>query len=155
MTLPPEDKLPADIARALLDSLSTGAAAPPAGLRARVLREVQCASLLAPAIVTLRADDAPWTPIFPGVELKVLQDDGVFMTCLARMAPGGVLPAHHHDRAEECWVVSGSVQSGGQLLHAGDYQLAAAGTMHSDVTTTTGCTVLLRTASFRSPTAQC
>jgi quercetin dioxygenase-like cupin family protein len=80
------------------------------------------------------------------VEMRELRRDetsGVY-TSLVRMRPGGVIPAHHHEREEECIVIEGEVQIGTYHLSAGDVHIAAAGSWHEQVSTRRGVLVLLR-----------
>ena len=80
------------------------------------------------------------------VEVWELQrDDSEGMhTSLMRMRPGGMIPAHRHEREEECVVLEGECQIGTHRLVAGDVHIAAAGSWHEAVTTRTGVLVLLR-----------
>lgn len=76
-------------------------------------------------------------------ELRWDEASGIY-TSLLRMRPGGVIPAHRHEREEECIVLEGEVQIGTYQLSAGDVHIAAAGTWHEQVTTRKGVLVLLR-----------
>jgi quercetin dioxygenase-like cupin family protein len=95
---------------------------------------------------TLRATEGEWIEIRPFVEVRALRRDeasGLY-TSLLRMRPGGVIPAHRHEREEECLVLEGEVQIGTHKLSAGDVHIAAAGTWHERVSTGKGVLVLLR-----------
>jgi quercetin dioxygenase-like cupin family protein len=95
---------------------------------------------------TLRATDSEWIEIRPFVEMRELRRDetsGIYMS-LVRMRPGGVIPAHYHEREEECIVLEGEVQIGTYHLSAGDVHIAAAGSWHEQVSTRRGVLVLLR-----------
>ena len=62
---------------------------------------------------------------------------------LLEAAPGTRFPAHHHGGAEECYVLSGSVQTCNRRMRAGDFLHAAAGTDHEELWTDEGARVLL------------
>jgi len=77
----------------------------------------------------------------PGVEIKVLavdQECGSYTT-LVRMQPGASLARHRHVSVEESYILEGELMVSGVVMRAGDYCRAAAGSMHTGVTTTTGC----------------
>jgi quercetin dioxygenase-like cupin family protein len=65
-------------------------------------------------------------------------------TSLMRMRPGGVIPAHRHEREEEFIILEGECYIGTHRLVAGDVHIAAAGSWHEPVTTESGVVVLLR-----------
>jgi quercetin dioxygenase-like cupin family protein len=95
---------------------------------------------------TLRADEGEWIEIAPFVEVRELRRDDACgtHTSLMRMRPGGVVPAHRHQREEEFIILEGECQIGTHRLVAGDVHIAAAGSWHEPVTTRTGVLVLLR-----------
>ena len=95
---------------------------------------------------TLRASDAEWVAICPYVDVRELRRDEASgtHTSLMRMRPGGMIPAHRHDREEEFIVLEGECHIGQLRLAAGDVHIAAAGSWHEPVTTRTGVLVLLR-----------
>lgn len=83
---------------------------------------------------------------FPGVRVKTLSvDEGRdVVTLLLEMAPGSRIPDHlHDDGADEGFVISGDVVTGGRLMRAGDYYYAGAGTPHTNTVSTGGCTALV------------
>ena len=100
--------------------------------------------------ITLRSTDTPWVECAPHIQIKVLHRDPVagMQTILARMQPGGVMPAHRHRRDEEFVVLEGECHIGTHRLAAGDVHLAQAGSWHEAVTTRTGVVVLLRGEYF-------
>jgi len=82
-----------------------------------------------------------WTPLFPGVEMKLLsldQEKG-YATTLIRMAPGAVIPPHRHVEPEDSYVLEGEVVVSGVLMRPGDHCHAKPGSVHPVSTTTTGC----------------
>lgn len=134
--------------RSLLGALSQDAQAPEA-LRSRVLLRVarSMEQPAKPAVTLIRADQGEWRQCLPGVHMKVLHDDGVTRTFLARLDRGVHFPPHAHERDEECLVIEGTLVLDGITLHAGDYQVARAGSRHDDAYSPTGCVALLRSAS--------
>lgn len=92
-----------------------------------------------------------WMPgNVPGVEVKILSVDKArsYFTTLVRMAPGAILPAHRHAEVEESYIVEGELFVSGVLMRPGDYCRADAGSLHTGVTTKTGC-VFMAVASSR------
>lgn len=85
--------------------------------------------------------DAP----FPGVKFQVLHYDkkADLLTQLVRLAPGSKFPPHRHGAAEQCLVLEGIVSIGTLSLRPGDFNLSAADTVHSEMTTEEGCLLLL------------
>jgi quercetin dioxygenase-like cupin family protein len=95
---------------------------------------------------TVRAEHGAWIQIAPFIEIRELRRDevaGTHMT-LMRMQPGGVIPAHRHEKEEEFLVLEGECHIGTHKLGAGDVHIAAAGSWHEPVTTRSGVLVLLR-----------
>lgn len=135
-----------DIALALAISV---AETPPADLKRRLLARLTCAvpAVAAPPGFAFRFDaDGDWLPHpVPGIRMKVLarNDARGYATLLLDVAPGTRFPAHHHDGAEECYVISGSVFSCGQRFAAGDFLHADAHTDHGELWTDEGARVLL------------
>lgn len=94
----------------------------------------------------LYGSEANWLPHpVPGIKMKVLalNRQAGYATLLLDVAPGTRFPAHHHDGAEECFVLSGSLYSFNRRMVAGDFLHADAGTDHGELTTEEGCRVLL------------
>lgn len=90
--------------------------------------------------------DADWLPHpVPGIRMKVLalNKRNGYATLLLDVAPGTRFPAHHHEGAEECYVVSGSLYTCGRRLTDGDFVHADADTDHGELWTEEGCRVLL------------
>jgi anti-sigma factor ChrR (cupin superfamily) len=86
----------------------------------------------------------------PGVEIKLLSIDKArsYYTTIVRMAPGATLPSHRHADIEESYILEGEILISGVLMRPGDYCCAAAGSLHTEVTTKTGC-VFIAVASSR------
>lgn len=92
------------------------------------------------------AADSDWLPHpVPGIRMKVLALNGAagYATLLLDVAPGTRFPAHHHDGAEECYVLSGSLYTCNRRMDAGDFLHADADTDHGELWTEEGCRVLL------------
>ncbi len=92
------------------------------------------------------ATDDRWLPHpVPGIRMKVLAMNrkAGYATLLLDVAPGTRFPAHHHDGAEECYVISGSVHTCGRRMDPGDFLHADANTNHGELWTEEGCQVLL------------
>jgi len=98
-------------------------------------------------LVTLRADEGAWEATgVPGVEVRRLFVDrnDNRMTAMFRMAPGAAWPQHRHDGFEECFVVSGDLHVGDELvMRAGDFQRAHGGSHHPKQWTEGGCVLLV------------
>lgn len=146
---PCEDELHEPELILLLDALADFGARLPPGLRSHVLGRVSASEQrdANPAVRTVRAHEGSWRECVPGIHVKILYDDGVTHTCLARLDKGVHVPAHAHELDEECLVIEGALVLDGVVLHAGDFQIARAGTRHEDAFSPTGCLVLVRSAS--------
>ncbi|MBL8512716.1 MAG: cupin domain-containing protein [Betaproteobacteria bacterium] len=126
-------------------------------LLARLASESSTGSAAAPeaAVKTLRMDDTRWKPLAPKVDMQILLDDGFTASWLARVAPGGRIPAHEHTHGqEEFLVMSGTCTVDGASLKAGDFQIAAMGTHHIDIFSAEGCMLFIKSPSFKAQRAQ-
>ena len=81
----------------------------------------------------------------PGIRMRVLSlnRERDYATLLLDVAPGTRFPPHHHDGAEECYIVSGSAYTFGKRMGPGDFLHADAGTDHGELYTEEGCRVIL------------
>jgi ChrR Cupin-like domain len=131
--------------------------APDADARARMKDRIR-AKMQAPSLSAkttlgsfMRIDEQEgWKRLHDKAEKKVLFNDGTTVTWLLRLAPGGSVLPHGHDKGvEECLVMQGSVLLNGELFRAGDYQLASEGTRHEEVLSVEGCVVMLRSPASR------
>jgi anti-sigma factor ChrR (cupin superfamily) len=130
-----------DLAVALIEAGPL--AAPPPGLRDRVLLEVPLPRDVAGVV---RGSALQWRPTpFEGVFTARLYADSIRgeRASLLRVAPGAKYPSHHHSHVEHCYVLQGDVVFSDHTLYAGDYEAAFGGTDHSAVTTHTGCLLFL------------
>jgi anti-sigma factor ChrR (cupin superfamily) len=94
----------------------------------------------------VRAEEGSWEKTaVDGVSVKPLAVDPErrYVTMLVRMEPGSSYPIHEHAGAEECYVLEGDLDVGGEKLHAGDYQRAGAGSRHRLQSTEKGCLLLI------------
>jgi len=100
------------------------------------------------AVKTLAADSSDWEPTpFDGISVRRLHVDPSqdTVTMLIKMAPGTSYPAHRHGGAEHCYVIEGDicVEDRGEILRAGDYQVAPAGSTHGVQSTKAGCVLFI------------
>ena len=100
-----------------------------------------------PHFVTVRRDDGVWQSLAPDIAMKVLDSDDSMRAFLLRLAPGACLPGHPHAEDEMCFVLEGEATLGDVTVGPGDYHLARAGSAHGDVTTRSGCLLLIRTGA--------
>lgn len=96
--------------------------------------------------VTLRASEGEWRHLAEGVEKKLLFTDPDLgcESYLLRIAPGTLLPNHHHKLAEECLMIEGDLSIGDLRLTAGDYHAAQPGSEHPAIFSQHGALVYIR-----------
>ena len=75
-------------------------------------------------------------------QLSVNQEKG-YIVLLMKVAAGVRYPDHHHNGAEECYVISGDLLAEGKQLGSGDFHHAEGGSDHDELYTKNGCTLLL------------
>ena len=125
-------------------STTTGEA-PSSHIRAALLAKIAASPNL-----PVTASEGEWLPTpVPGVWMKILALDRPRdrVTMLLRGEPGARYPAHRHTGPEECYVIRGSVFVEGQLLTAGDFHHAEAGSDHGELHTDEGVEALLVAAA--------
>ena len=112
---------------------------PPSDLRARLQRRIRDEArgpvfTDGPSLFA-RGELLEWSAIAPGVEWKLLYNDGATgaRTMLIRMAPDTRFPPHGHDGIEDLYLLEGDAWVGDIEMHAGDYCRAPAGSEHNDV----------------------
>ena len=98
-----------------------------------------------PGFHVCRAGETGWKPAGEGIRLRTLsaRQPGGRVAMLMEMQPGAIMPAHVHETDEECYVIAGEFEMGGEVYRSGDFLVARKGSLHPPVTTATGCLVLL------------
>ncbi len=94
----------------------------------------------------MRAGEGQWAEVMPGVQVKLLRNDGQTQSMLARLGPGARVPVHSHSIDEECLVLEGEVFLNDNLLRHGDYQCALAGSRHYETYSDVGALMFVRNA---------
>jgi anti-sigma factor ChrR (cupin superfamily) len=128
-----------------LAELSPGLAPRPI-VKARIMARISETAGTPPGFALRFASEDDWLPHpVPGIRMKVLSVNrqSGYQTLLLDVQPGTRFPAHHHDGAEECYVISGAVFTLGRRLGPGDFVHADAGTDHAELWTEEGARVLL------------
>jgi quercetin dioxygenase-like cupin family protein len=146
---PARSVLDPELIAAWTEALPACAPAPEA--RARIWstlqqRLVAAASSEHPGSRFVHQHQGTWHAVLPGVELKLLRDEGLERSYLLRLAPGASIPPHHHPVDEESFVLEGEITIEGVVCRAGDYHFAPRGGMHRAVTSATGGVMLVRGA---------
>ncbi|MFN0066101.1 MAG: cupin domain-containing protein [Limisphaerales bacterium] len=143
---------------ALAAAAASQPAAPPAGLREKLMRRIGASAAPAPPAVPAPpplpagvfqvfnpARHGDWLPAsVPGARFKMLSLDlqRNFALLYAQLDPGTRYPAHHHSASEECYVLTGDLTTEGRMLRAGDFYRADAHTDHEGLFSAEGCTAL-------------
>ena len=129
----------ADPAEQALASLSLAAPPmqPPAGLWAKIARELQPASPFPAGIEIGRLAEGKWRRLAPGVEIKPLWGKRTF---LIRCEPDATVPRHRHRSFEHTLILAGDIE--GQWGQ-GDYLGNPEG-WHDSWSTRGGCLVLVQ-----------
>lgn len=130
--------------------------APPASLRERVLaaaRGPQSARQAWKAwtdsdeggLLVVRQHEGAWETVAPGVTARRLYVDRGrdAVTMMIRMEPGARWVPHRHAGPEQCFVLEGDLFDGESTFYAGDFQCAAAGSVHGSQSTQNGCLLLI------------
>jgi anti-sigma factor ChrR (cupin superfamily) len=138
----------ANVVGALGESVSAG---PPARLResllSRISRTPRVPGVLLEesGLLIARSSEVTWQAMAPGIVYKPLYQDAArkYGTSLVRMEAGVRYPSHNHKEIEELFVLSGDLHVEDQIMRAGDYCRANAGTIHGETFTDSGCLFLL------------
>ncbi|MEP7068184.1 MAG: cupin domain-containing protein [Usitatibacter sp.] len=146
-----DEVLPAEIVEALLEALKPLVPEGQEEIKMRLLERVRSEGApRAAGFTTIRKSEGAWTQSLPGLSSKELYDDGRTRTWLARLEREARIPAHLHLGDEECLVLEGVVFLAGERMEQGDYQVARAGSAHSEVYSPTGCVLLIHSRSEKS-----
>lgn len=116
---------------------------PPGRIRDELLKKIAQPSF---SFTIYRAGQGEWQDSgISGFSFKQLFVDSSTgnVTSLIRMTAGTVYPPHRHVGLEHCYVLEGDLAFHDHTLYAGDYEVAAAATDHSPVTTHNGCLLLI------------
>ena len=134
--------LPDDLVESLAGAMTPLAPAPERAeaIKAKLFERVRANRS---RFVTVRTDEGRWIAVAPGVQFKLLHDDGSMRSFLLRLAPGARLAAHGHSADESCVVLEGEAQLGDVLAHTGDFHLALEGSVHGEITSRTGALLFL------------
>ena len=143
----PAPALPGSVRAALLERAagSVASADRSQGAHPQIWREWDDDSR-AKGLFTKRADEGTWDETgVEGVRVRRLFVDRSRneMTMLVRMEAGAAYPRHVHDGPEQCLVLEGDLHVGDIVLHPGDYQRAAPGSLHGIQSTVGGCLLLI------------
>jgi len=120
-------------------------AAPGPDVKARLLSRLSNAPGIPQGFALSPAHEGWFAHPLPGIRMKVLAINRTrdAATLLIDAAPGAQFPPHHHNGDEECYVISGDVNTLGRRLGPGDFLHADEGTDHGGLSTETGALVLL------------
>lgn len=147
------------VAEALAGSLPD-AAEPSPDLRTRILNQVNRAKAQAALRAQLHAlapkseaglaflkhaDVSGWLPLrVPGAFVKLLSFDpgSDHAVLLGKLDPGARYPSHHHRHGEDLFMLSGDLHVGDEIIHAGDFHHADAGSDHGVNWSESGCVLL-------------
>ncbi len=100
-------------------------------------------------VISIMRENA-WITLGKKLQVKLLHDDGITISWLLKMLPGGRLQPHEHaDGAEECMVLEGELSINGVKFKGGDYQIAHPGSTHFEVATEVGAMLFLKSPASR------
>lgn len=84
-----------------------------------------------PASLYVDPGDRPWQTRRPGVEWKVLWEEGDRRAVLVRYHPGAVVARHRHLGEEQVFVLEGSLTDDTGTCRAGTYARRPPGCIHA------------------------
>jgi len=137
--------------------LAAPATPPTAALKTKVLDRIRAQTAayapivpnpapgLAQGLRFLANDETGWKPLpIPGAFIKLLslQPDRGYAVLLGKLDPGVRYPAHVNAGPEDFYLLSGDLHVGEQVLRAGDFHHADAGSFHAENYSVEGCTLL-------------
>ncbi|WP_077033146.1 cupin domain-containing protein [Pelomonas sp. KK5] len=100
----------------------------------------------APEAALVADEAAPVLRLARGVKAVLLHGSGGVVAMLVRVLGGASVPDHGHGLEEDCYVLEGDLYLSDILLREGDYQLARAGTRHTDCLSDAGAVFYFRGA---------
>lgn len=112
-------------------------------IKQKLMRRVEQAI---PRAAFVFAHEGEWINIAEGVTLKLLHKTSQGKSFLIKMAENAKISTHEHVLDEESFVLDGEVTLDGVLCRKGDYHFAPAGSVHQEIYTACGCTLLIRGA---------
>jgi quercetin dioxygenase-like cupin family protein len=133
---------------------------PSSGLRERILGEAQRRSAESQAVANIKklvpnsraglaflkeAGAAGWLPLpVPGAAVKLLSFDDAsgYAVVLGKLEAGSRYPSHTHRHPEDIYMLSGDLHVGDEIIRAGDFHHADAGSRHGVNWSETGCVLL-------------
>lgn len=116
---------------------------PPDDLFASI--EAELDALEAAPIQSVRSDEGAWDQVGDKIWRKVLARDEASgrLSFLLRCEAGAVIPGHFHKRAEHFVIIEGELWINDRLHRAGDAQIAMPQSVHPDLSSPTGCLVMV------------
>lgn len=93
-------------------------------------------------LVHIDAATAEWQTFGEGIQMLTLRSEPGANRVLLRLAPGTGYPVHHHEVAEEVFVLEGVYEDLDGRYGPGTYLRYPPGSSH-DARSTTGCTFLV------------
>jgi anti-sigma factor ChrR (cupin superfamily) len=118
---------------------------PTASATARMREQLfQRIHAISPGYIFVHSPEGEWVDLLPGVELKLLRQDGDQHSYLLRMATGTCIPPHEHALDEEVLVLEGDITINDVLCRSGDYHFAPRGKPHGLITSEAGCMLFIR-----------
>ncbi len=91
------------------------------------------------------ASGTGWLPLpVPGASVKMLSfDDSTgYAVVLGKLEAGARYPSHTHKQSEDIFMISGDLHIGEEVIRAGDFHHAAAGSTHGVNWSEGGCVLL-------------
>ena len=136
--------------------------APPApDLKVRIMQQVEQSKIRKAAVAQIkqllpasndfgfsflkRAASSGWLPLaVPGAFVKLLSfdDSSSHAVVLGRLDAGARYPKHTHLHGEDIFMISGDLHLGEEVLHAGDFHHADAGSSHGVNWSEHGCVLM-------------
>jgi quercetin dioxygenase-like cupin family protein len=92
-----------------------------------------------------QASESGWVPLpVAGASVKLLSfdDDAGYAMVLGKLEPGTRYPGHTHLHSEDIYMLSGDLHVGHEIIRAGDFHHAEAGTSHPVNWSEQGCVLL-------------